>query len=71
MLVLIDLATAELHSGNVPDACSQATKAADLLHYAAYAIGAARLRAFRAIAQRPLPSGALRVLDLHLSEIAA
>jgi hypothetical protein len=71
VLVLIDLATAELHSGNFPDACSQATKAADLLHHAAYAIGAARLRAFRAIAHRPLPNGALRVLDAYLSEIAA
>ena len=71
VLVFIDLATAELHSGNFPDACSQATKAADLLHHAAYAIGAARLRAFRTIAQRPLPNGALRALDAHLSEIAA
>ena len=71
VLVLIDLATAELHSGNFPDACSQATKAADLLHHVAYAIGAARLRAFRAIAQGPLPNGAIRALDAHLSEIAA
>jgi transcriptional regulator with XRE-family HTH domain len=71
VLVLIDLATAELHSGNFSNACSQATKAADLLHHAAYTIGAARLRAFRAIAQRPLPNRALRALDAHLSEIAA
>ncbi|MGH3607765.1 MAG: hypothetical protein ACRDRD_06710 [Pseudonocardiaceae bacterium] len=35
VLVLIDLATAELRSGNLPDACSYATKAADLLHQAA------------------------------------
>jgi hypothetical protein len=71
VLVLIDLATAELHSGNFPDACSYATKAADFLHQVVYAVGAARLHAFRAAAQRPLPSGALRVLDACLSEIAA
>jgi transcriptional regulator with XRE-family HTH domain/predicted negative regulator of RcsB-dependent stress response len=71
VLVLIDLATAELHSGNFPDACSYATKAADLLHQVVYAVGAARLHAFRAAAQRPLPSGALRALDAHFSEIAA
>jgi transcriptional regulator with XRE-family HTH domain/predicted negative regulator of RcsB-dependent stress response len=70
-LILIDLATAELHSGNLPDACSYATKAADLLHHVVYTVGAARLHTFRAAAQRPLPSDALRVLDAYLSEIAA
>jgi len=53
------------------DACSYATKAADLLHHVVYAVGAARLHTFRAAAQRPLPSSALRVLDAYLSEIAA
>jgi transcriptional regulator with XRE-family HTH domain len=56
VLVLIDLATAELHSSYLPDACSHATKAAELLHHAAYAVGALRLSAFRAAAQRPLLS---------------
>jgi hypothetical protein len=71
VVVLIDLATIELHSGDLPAACSHATQAADLLHYAAYAVGAARLRAFRAAAQQPLNKGALRALDEHLTRIAA
>ncbi|MGH3864549.1 MAG: helix-turn-helix domain-containing protein [Pseudonocardiaceae bacterium] len=71
VLALVDLATAELHSGNLPAACAHATHAANLLHQTAYAAGAARLRAFRAAAQRPLNSGALRDLDEHLSRIAA
>ncbi|MGH3824915.1 MAG: hypothetical protein ACRDRA_19075 [Pseudonocardiaceae bacterium] len=70
-LILIDLATVELNSGNLPEACSHATQAATLLHQVAYAVGAARLRVFRAAAQRPLPSGALRALDEHLTHIAA
>jgi hypothetical protein len=71
VLVLIDLATAELLSGDYPAACSHATRAAQLLYHAAYAVGAARLRAFRSAAQRPLNDGALRVLDEHLTRIAA
>ncbi|MGH3779021.1 MAG: helix-turn-helix domain-containing protein [Pseudonocardiaceae bacterium] len=70
VLVLVDLATAELHSGNLPAACFSAIQAAVLLHQAAYAVGTNRLRAFRAAAQ-PLNSGALRALDEHLSRIAA
>ena len=31
-LLLLDLATAELHTGNLPDACARATQAAALLH---------------------------------------
>jgi tetratricopeptide (TPR) repeat protein len=71
ILILIDLATAELHSGDLPAACSHATQAADLLHHAAYAVGAARLRAFRTVAQRPLNDRALRALDEHLTRLAA
>jgi tetratricopeptide (TPR) repeat protein len=71
VLVLIDLATAQLHSGDLPAACSHATQAAQLLSHAAYAVGAARLRAFRAATQRRLNDGALRVLDEHLTRIAA
>jgi hypothetical protein len=71
VLVLIDLATTELRSGNLPAACSRVTQAADLLHLNAYALGAAHLRAFRAEAQRPMDRQALRVLDEHLTRIAA
>jgi transcriptional regulator with XRE-family HTH domain len=71
VLGLIDLATAELRSGDLPAACSHATQAADLLHHAAYAVGAARLRAFRAAAQRSLNNRALRALDEHLTRLAA
>ena len=70
VLLLVDLATVELHTGDLPAACSRATDAALLLHHAVYAIGAARLRAFRAVAA-PLNGAALRALDEHLSRIAA
>jgi transcriptional regulator with XRE-family HTH domain len=71
VLILVDLATAELHSANLADACSHATQAAELLHQAAYAVGTARLRAFRTAAQGPFTNAALRVLDDHLIRIAA
>lgn len=71
VLILVDLATAELRSGNLVDACSHATQAAELLRQATYAIGTARLLAFRTAAQRPLNNGALRALDEHLIRIAA
>jgi transcriptional regulator with XRE-family HTH domain/tetratricopeptide (TPR) repeat protein len=71
ILALADLAMAELHEGNFPDACRHATTAADLLHRAPYATGTARLRAFRAIAARPIGPRALRVLDEHLASLAA
>ncbi|MBV9012198.1 MAG: helix-turn-helix transcriptional regulator [Pseudonocardiales bacterium] len=71
VLALTDLATAELHAGRLTDACRHATTAADLLHRAPYATGAARLRAFRTMAARPLGPRALRVLDDHLGRIAA
>ncbi|MBV9139331.1 MAG: hypothetical protein JO115_00125 [Pseudonocardiales bacterium] len=45
VLLLDDRATAQLHHGDLPAACSHATDAALLLHHAAYAIGAARLLA--------------------------
>jgi tetratricopeptide (TPR) repeat protein len=71
VLVLVDLATIELHSGNLPTACSHATQAADLLQQAVYAVGTTRLRAFRTAAQRSLNDRALRDLDEHLTRIAA
>lgn len=70
-LLLVDLATAELHTGNVPDACAHATDAAGLLHQTPYAIGSARLRAFRAAAAQPVGSDALRILDEQLRQLAA
>jgi tetratricopeptide (TPR) repeat protein len=71
ILVLVDLATAELHTSNIPDACRHATAAAELLQRTPYATGTARLRAFRAVAARPIGSRALRVLDEHLAHLAA
>jgi hypothetical protein len=52
VLILIDLATAELHSRNLAAACSHATQAAELLHKVTYAVDTARLRAFRTAARR-------------------
>jgi hypothetical protein len=71
VLILVDLATAELHSGNLAAASSQAAQAAELLHRAAYTVGTARLRAFRSVAQRSLDGRALRALDERLTWIAA
>lgn len=70
-LLLIDLATAELHTGNLPEACARAAEAAGLLHQTHYATGSARLRAFRAAAAQPMNSRALRVLDEQLRQLAA
>ncbi|HSZ29003.1 MAG TPA: helix-turn-helix transcriptional regulator [Pseudonocardiaceae bacterium] len=71
VLVLVDLATAELHSGDLPAACSHAMQAADLLHHFSYATGSTRLRAFRDTAARLIGSQALRVLDESLGDLAA
>jgi transcriptional regulator with XRE-family HTH domain len=71
ILALIDLATVELHVGNLPDACHHATTAAELLHRSPYAAGTARLRAFRVLAARPIGPRALRILDEHLAHLAA
>jgi ATP/maltotriose-dependent transcriptional regulator MalT len=71
ILTLVDLATTELRAGNLTEAGRHAITAADLLHTTTYATGAIRLRAFRAIAARPLDPQALRVLDDHLAHLAA
>ena len=71
ILTLVDLATAELRAGNLADAGGHAITAADLLHTTTYATGAIRLRAFRAIAARPLDPQTLRALDDHLAHLAA
>jgi ATP/maltotriose-dependent transcriptional regulator MalT len=67
ILILVDLATTELRTGNFTDAGRHAITAADLLHTITYATGALRLRAFRAIAARPLDPQTLRALDDHLA----
>ena len=71
ILALTDLAIVELREAKLSDACRHATAAAELLHRIPYATGTAQLRAFRAIAARPLGPRALRALDNHLSRIAA
>ncbi|MCA1836825.1 MAG: helix-turn-helix domain-containing protein [Actinobacteria bacterium] len=71
ILTLIDLATTEVRAGNLLDAGRHAITAADLLHTTTYATGTIRLRAFRAIAARPLDPQTLRTLDDHLSHLAA
>jgi tetratricopeptide (TPR) repeat protein len=71
VLILVDLATAELRSGDLAAACSHATQAAELLHQAVYTVGTTRLRVFRTAAQRPLDSRALRALDECLTRVAA
>ncbi len=69
-LLLVDPATAELHTGNLPDACARATQAAGLLRQTPYATGSARLWAFREAAAQPMTSRALRVLDEELHQLA-
>ncbi|MDQ3906619.1 MAG: helix-turn-helix domain-containing protein [Actinomycetota bacterium] len=71
ILVLVDLATAELQASNIPDACRHATAAAELLERTPYATGTARLRVFRSVAARPIGSRAVRILDEHLAHVAA
>ncbi|MGH3844693.1 MAG: helix-turn-helix domain-containing protein [Pseudonocardiaceae bacterium] len=71
VLVLIDLAAVELHSSNLPAACSRATQAAELLQHTRYATGTAQLRTFRDTAARPIGPRALRVLDQYLGDLAA
>jgi len=71
ILTLINLTSAELHAGNLPDACHHAITAADLLHRTPYATGTTYLRAFRTAATRPIGPRALRILDEHLAHLAA
>ncbi|MGH4009788.1 MAG: helix-turn-helix domain-containing protein [Pseudonocardiaceae bacterium] len=71
VLILIDLATVELRRNNLSESCRRATQAADLLHRLPYATGAARLRAFRDAAARPISPRALRLLDKCLGALAA
>lgn len=71
VLVLVDLATVELRRGDLAAACTAATQAATALQQTVYAVGTARLRAFRTAAQQPLTARALQILDEQLRRIAA
>jgi hypothetical protein len=71
VLVLIDLATAELHSNNHHAACFHAHQAVGLLQPSSYFVGAARLRTFRKAAARPIGPRALYILDEYLRDRAA
>jgi transcriptional regulator with XRE-family HTH domain len=71
VLLLLDLATAELHAGALPAACKHATTAAGILDLALYVTGVNSLRAFRAAAaaSRAEPK-ILRIIDEHISHAA-
>lgn len=71
VLVVVELATVELRSGDLAVACSWATQAVTVLQQGVYALGAARLREFRVAAQRALTGRALRALDEQLRRVAA
>jgi transcriptional regulator with XRE-family HTH domain len=71
VLILIDLAAVELRRNNFSESCRHAALAADLLQRLPYATGAARLRAFRDAAARPISPRALRLLDKCLGAFAA
>jgi transcriptional regulator with XRE-family HTH domain len=72
VLLLLDLATAELRAGDLPAACRHATTAASQLERTPYATGANRLRIFRdtAAASHAEPK-ILRIIDEHLGHAAA
>jgi hypothetical protein len=67
---LCDLATVQLHDGEVDEACRVAIQAADHLHRAGYATGSGRLREFRAALQPWAASRAVRTLDDRLATLA-
>ncbi len=68
-MFLADLATVELHDGNLDHACTIATDAARQLHQAGYATGAGRLRDFRATLEPWKTSTPVRVLDEQLAAL--
>jgi len=71
VLLLLDLATLELRSGDLPAACRHATTAAGLLDRVPYATGTIRLRAFREATTGQAGPKILRVIDEHLAHAAA
>ena len=66
---LADLATVELHEGDVDHACKIASDAAHQLHQAGYATGAGRLRDFRAALEPWNDTTPVRVLDDQLAAL--
>jgi hypothetical protein len=66
---LADLATVELHDGNLDHACQLASDAAYQLHQAGYATGAGRLRDFRTAIEPWSATTPVRVLDEQLAAL--
>ncbi|MGH3687691.1 MAG: helix-turn-helix domain-containing protein [Pseudonocardiaceae bacterium] len=66
---LADLATVELHDGDVDCACTIAADAARQLHQAGYATGAGRLRDFRVALDPWKTSTPVRALDEQLAAL--
>ncbi|MGH3864548.1 MAG: helix-turn-helix transcriptional regulator [Pseudonocardiaceae bacterium] len=66
---LADLATVELHDGNLDHACKIASDAADQLHQAGYATGAGRLRDLRAALEPWKTTTPVRALDEQLAAL--
>jgi len=67
---LADLATVELHDGDLDHACTIAADAAAQLHQAGYATGAGRLRELRAALDPWQKSAPVRALDEQLATLA-
>ena len=66
---LADLATVELHGGDLDHACRIAGDAAEQLYQAGYATGAGRLREFRAAVDQWKTSRLVRRLDEQLATL--
>jgi transcriptional regulator with XRE-family HTH domain len=66
---LADLATVELHDGNLDHACTLAADAARQLHQAGYATGAGRLHEFRAAIDPWQTTTPVRALDEQLAAL--
>lgn len=66
---LADLASVELHEGDLDHACKIAADAAHQLHQAGYATGAGRLRDFRAALEPWNTTTPVRVLDDQLAAL--
>ncbi len=67
---LTDLATVELHDGNLDHACTIAADAADKLHQAGYATAAGRLRKFRIALDPWKTTTPVRSLDEQLAALS-
>jgi hypothetical protein len=66
---LTDLATVELHDGNLDHACTIASNAANQLHQAGYATAAGRLHEFRAALDPWKTTIPVRALDEQLATL--